>query len=92
MAFMLPIFGELVLEGVEAATAGNIVTGIYDHFEPQVKKTVTTELGNAIKDYSGKHPLGYVSKTLDVATNKNNSTGSPPRAVKKRIKHRRAHG
>lgn len=92
MAFMLPIFGELVLEGVESAVAGNIVTGVYDHFEPKVKQVVTTELGNAIKDYSSKHPLGYVSKTLDVASNKDNSSGSAPKAVKKRIKHRRAHG
>lgn len=63
----LPIFAELVLDGVEAAGAGAIVSGIYKHFEQPVKKMVVDEAGKLVGEYAKNNPAGVVDMALESA-------------------------
>jgi hypothetical protein len=67
MAALLPLFGELVLNGAEAAGAGSIVSGIYHEFKPVAKKLITDEAGKLVGDYAKNNPDGYVDNILEKA-------------------------
>lgn len=80
MAFLLPV-GELILEGVEAGVAGNMVNAVYNEFKEPAKKWISNEAGNVIGDYAKNNPNGIVDMTLDKASNHRKRRGRPPRKV-----------
>jgi len=86
MAF-LPIMGELILGGIESGVASNIISAVYNEFEPDVKRVASDKLGNAIGDYYKQHPLSFVSTTLDKANEVKNS-GLPPKSNHKKNHNR----
>jgi hypothetical protein len=68
MAALLPLFGEVVLNGAEAAGAGSIVSGIYNEFKPVAKKLITDEAGKIVGDYARNNPDGYVDNIVQKAS------------------------
>ena len=65
MAALLPLFGEVVLNGAEAAGAGSIVSGIFNEFKPVAKKLITDEAGQLVGSYAKANQGGYVDNILE---------------------------
>ena len=66
MAFLLPV-GELILDGIEAGVAGNMVNAVYNEFKEPVKKVLTEKAGKVVGDYAKANPDGYVDNIIDQA-------------------------
>lgn len=75
MAALLPLFGELVLDGVQAAGAGSIVSGVFNEFKEPAKKLITDEGGKLVGDYTRQHPNGYVDNMVEKAYNHRKKRG-----------------
>ena len=67
MAALLPLFGELVLDGAEAVGAGSIVSGVYNEFKEPIKQVLTEKAGKVVGDYAKEHPDGYVDNIVEKA-------------------------
>ena len=65
MAALLPLFGEVVLNGAESAGAGSIVSGIFNEFKPVAKKLITDEAGKLVGNYAKANAGGYVDNILE---------------------------
>lgn len=88
MAFLAP-FAEIVLEGIEAGVATNIVSGISNEFVKKAKPLVSQEAGKVIADYASNNPNGMVDMTLqNTIKNYNHRKHHPIKKgrIKKRIK------
>ena len=75
MAALLPLFGELVLDGVEAVGAGSIVSGVFNEFKEIPKKLITDEGGKLVGNYAKQHPGSYVDNMVEKAYNHRKKRG-----------------
>lgn len=86
---LLAPFAELVLDGIEAGIAGNIVTGVSNEFVKAAKPVVSQEAGKMISDYASNNPNSFVDLTLqNTIKNYNHRKHHPNKKgrYKKRIK------
>ncbi len=80
MSFLLPV-GELILDGIEGAAAGNMMNAVYNEFKEPAKKWLSDEAGSVVGDYAKNNPGGIVDMTLDKASNHKKRRGRQSRKV-----------
>jgi len=69
MAFMAPLFSELVIDGAEATASSGFLSGIFHHFEEPLKKLAINEVGKLTGQYARSHPNGVVDSVITSANN-----------------------
>lgn len=87
MAFLLAPMAELVMEGIEAGVATNIVSGVSNEFVKVMKPAVSNEAGKLIGDYASNNPDGMVNMTLQSAVKNYNHKKHHP--IKKGRHHKK---
>jgi len=69
MAFMAPLFSELVLDAGEATAGAGMISNIYHHFEQPLKNLAINEIGKLTGEYAKSHAGGMIDQTIISANN-----------------------
>ena len=84
MAFLAPMFPELVLSAEEGL--GAIVSGISTEFVKNAKQSIATTVGGEIANIASSNPNGITNLTLNEIIKKKNYAISHPRKLGRRSK------
>lgn len=84
MAFLAPMFPELVLSAEEGL--GAIVSGISTEFVKNTKQSIATAVGNEIANIANTNPSGMTNLTLNEVIKKKNYRISHPRKSGRKTK------